>query len=365
MGSVAMDGYGNMALGYSVSGTGTCPSIRFTGRFKDDPPGMMTVAEQHVITGSGVQLNSNHRWGDYSSMSVDPLNHTTFWYTQQYYQVTGNRSWQTRIAAFNLNDILEIDAVAEHDSICMGDSTRLFARPSGGLTPYSFSWTSDPPGFGSSLQNPVFLTDTLTRFMCTLTDGVNTVRDSITVMVSARANAYAGPDTGIVAGESYFISKARADDFLYVRWSTSGNGFFNDSTLLNSLYTPDGLDISNGSVSLTLTAFPPGQCEATSDTMMLTISPYNWTEGKGPAAPYLLFQSGRSAGSLDIVLGNFPNEDVKVILRELSGRMIRQELTNTGDNQMITIRVASLSPGIYLAEIKSSLHNFVRKVVVF
>jgi hypothetical protein len=42
---------------------------------------------------------SFNRWGDYSEMSVDPVDGCTFWYTTEYYAVTG-ADWQTRVGAF-------------------------------------------------------------------------------------------------------------------------------------------------------------------------------------------------------------------------------------------------------------------------
>ena len=102
MGSIAMDKNGNIALGYSVSSISTYPSIRFTGRRKNDPLGLMTIEEQEIIAGSGSQIN-NPRWGDYSSMSVDPIDDLTFWYTQEYIPIFGTFTWQTRIASFIIN----------------------------------------------------------------------------------------------------------------------------------------------------------------------------------------------------------------------------------------------------------------------
>ena len=101
MGSAAMDGDGNIALGYSVSSDTTYPSIRYTGRRVSDPLGTMTLKEQTVIAGGGSQTGS-HRWGDYSSMSVDPVDDLTFWYTQEYYPQTSSSNWHTRIASFLL-----------------------------------------------------------------------------------------------------------------------------------------------------------------------------------------------------------------------------------------------------------------------
>lgn len=102
MGSIAMDALGDMALGYSVSnGTNVFPGIRYTGRLSGDPPGQMTLGEATVINGSGSQTATS-RWGDYTSMNVDPVNDCKFWYINEYYAVTSVASWQTRIGSFKL-----------------------------------------------------------------------------------------------------------------------------------------------------------------------------------------------------------------------------------------------------------------------
>jgi hypothetical protein len=107
MGSVSMDKKGNIALGYSVvDGTSVFPGIRATGRLAGDPLGMMTLGEGTIIDGTGVQRTTNSRWGDYTSMNVDPTDDCTFWYVNQYYTLAGQLSstagWQTRIGSFKL-----------------------------------------------------------------------------------------------------------------------------------------------------------------------------------------------------------------------------------------------------------------------
>lgn len=98
-----MDKRGSMALGYSVSnGTNVFPGIRYTGRLKRDPLGQMSQGEGVIINGGGSQLISNFRWGDYTSMNVDPIDDCTFWYVNEYYQVTSQNNWQTRIGSFRL-----------------------------------------------------------------------------------------------------------------------------------------------------------------------------------------------------------------------------------------------------------------------
>jgi len=107
MGSIAQDKNGNMALGYSVSnGTGVFPGIRYTGRLKGDSLGQMTLGEGTIVSGTGVQTTTNSRWGDYSSMNVDPTDDCTFWYVNEYYtlagQATSTAGWQTRIGSVKL-----------------------------------------------------------------------------------------------------------------------------------------------------------------------------------------------------------------------------------------------------------------------
>jgi hypothetical protein len=104
MGSIAMDKAGNISLGYSVSSSAVYPSICYTGRLSGDPLGQMTLDEGTLVAGTGSQLHSASRWGDYSMMAVDPADDCTFWYTQEYYETTSELDWQTRIGAFQLSD---------------------------------------------------------------------------------------------------------------------------------------------------------------------------------------------------------------------------------------------------------------------
>jgi hypothetical protein len=94
MPSIAMDGAENILVGYSATGKtdgSDNHTIRYTGRAKNDPLGTMTAPEATIATGTA--NNTNSRWGDYTSMSVDPFDDCTF----QYFTTSG--SWSTRIAS--------------------------------------------------------------------------------------------------------------------------------------------------------------------------------------------------------------------------------------------------------------------------
>jgi hypothetical protein len=98
MGAVGGDKYGNIAMGYSVSSTTMYPSIRYAGRLSTDTLGQLSQGEASMVEGSGYQ-SSYSRWGDYSSMTIDPDDDETFWYTQEYY-INSGTNWQTRIGSF-------------------------------------------------------------------------------------------------------------------------------------------------------------------------------------------------------------------------------------------------------------------------
>ena len=110
MSSLAVDGQGNMAVGYSTSNGAApnFPSISYAGRLVGDPLSQLPQSETQLVAGQGSQTNNCagapcDRWGDYSAMSVDPADDCTFWYTNEYYSSLANGmsgNWQTRLGAF-------------------------------------------------------------------------------------------------------------------------------------------------------------------------------------------------------------------------------------------------------------------------
>jgi hypothetical protein len=118
MGSIAMDKNGNIALGYSLSSSTVFPGIRYTGRVSSEPLGTMPQGEFTIINSAASQppitcidqmgnpSPCGDRWGDYSSMNIDPVDDCTFWYTTQYMAIFGPSAvnWQTRIASFKFSE---------------------------------------------------------------------------------------------------------------------------------------------------------------------------------------------------------------------------------------------------------------------
>ena len=133
MASIAMDRQGNIAMGYSSSSTSLYPSINYTGRLASDPLGTTPFEEGLIMAGTGSQTGIAARWGDYTSMNVDPLDDCTFWHANEYLETTSLNGWSTQIAAFKFPG-------------CTG-STTLSSAPGAvsadpGLGSVSVSWTS-------------------------------------------------------------------------------------------------------------------------------------------------------------------------------------------------------------------------------
>lgn len=100
MPSIAMNANGDIGLSYSASSSSVFPSIRATGRLAADALGTMQT-ETTIIAGTGSQTGTG-RWGDYSSLSVDPSNNSTFVGNHEYVITTGNFNWWTRIFSFDV-----------------------------------------------------------------------------------------------------------------------------------------------------------------------------------------------------------------------------------------------------------------------
>jgi hypothetical protein len=113
MPSLAVDRSGDMAIGYSVSDATMSPAIRYAGRLAGDALSTLGQSETTLVQGTGYQCCNfsdgtlNTRWGDYSAMTIDPVDGCTFWYTSEYTNAqptTLKESvWQTRIGSFKFD----------------------------------------------------------------------------------------------------------------------------------------------------------------------------------------------------------------------------------------------------------------------
>ncbi|WP_378179587.1 GEVED domain-containing protein [Aquimarina sp. SS2-1] len=98
-GSMAMDIFGNIGMGYTTMGTisdganqDSFASIRYTGRLANDPLGTMTFSEQTIAIGTDVDRTTRNRYGDYAQITIDPNDDQTFWHIAEYFESSGNNA---------------------------------------------------------------------------------------------------------------------------------------------------------------------------------------------------------------------------------------------------------------------------------
>lgn len=103
MGSAAMDKTGGVAIAYNISNASSItPSLRYAFRGPSDGLGTLG-GETSIFTGPGVQNGTLARWGDYSTISVDPGDDCTMVFTTEYIPSNGTFNWSTYIYSFKLS----------------------------------------------------------------------------------------------------------------------------------------------------------------------------------------------------------------------------------------------------------------------
>lgn len=99
MASPAIDGKGNIGIGYSFGGTPNFAGQRFAGRGANDPSGQLTLQETVLVQGEGAQ--NVMRWQDYTQTGIDPDDDCTIWYVGDYLKKDAP-SYSTKIGAFRM-----------------------------------------------------------------------------------------------------------------------------------------------------------------------------------------------------------------------------------------------------------------------
>lgn len=348
MGSIAMNGIGDIAIGYSVSNaTDVKPSIRYTGRRVNDPLGEMTVEEVEVKSGSSTQ--NHYRWGDYSCMNVDPSNDTTFWYTTEY------GGWSTWISAFDFSPILSATAEAgENGFICINDQ---FLTSGSGDNVLSVNWSSDGDGFfaPSNQFNSTYIrgSQDIANGGCTLTmtttgyDGL-TASDDLYLNIVPWVDA--GGDDAILATESYQL-QAQGTETGIIEWISSGNGTFSDEHALQPIYTPGSQDIANAQVELIMKISITEPCvDEQEDSMILDI--IVGLEDLDETEKFSVYPNPSNDVFSINMEGLSPEETVTLIISNSIGNEVYREVISANSTSYKkALNMSNFKTGVYFASL--------------
>jgi hypothetical protein len=248
MPSLALDRVGNMAMGYSTSSGTVFPSIMYAGRLAADPINTFSLTEQTFFTGTASQTGIN-RWGDYSSMTLDP-DGCTFWYTSEYANPadqTFNHRWLTKFGSIPAfpgctpvgagGTISGTVTVNPGGAPIAGATVQLGAGRStttDGSGNYSFtgipaglypSMTANKPGFGPGSASGIAVTDggtTPENFSLTAAPPSACLTD--TTQSDFQAGVAVNLDLGTSPGD-VTLSNAPVSDQANTAGTTTGTGF--------------------------------------------------------------------------------------------------------------------------------------------
>lgn len=273
MGSIAEDKNGDIAVGYSASSGVLYPSILYSGRAagSSDAPG--TLGTESVLQqGSGSETGAS-RWGDYTSLSLDPQDDCTFWYTNEYFSGSSSYSWRTRIASFSFSG-------CGTTTTKTATTTTLTSslNPSNVGDVVTFTTTVAPTGATGSVQ---FFDGLTSLGIATLSGGTASLPTSaLTAGSHSITAAYSGDGT-YSSSTSAVLTQTVNDNtppatgsFTLTASSSSVTVARNGSTQFTITVTPANGFASD--VSLSASGVPPQSS--------ITFSPATVTGGNGPSA---------------------------------------------------------------------------------
>lgn len=185
------------------------------------------------LTGSASNGSGQYSWHwtsmppGYSSTVNNPtfinLQATTIFILVATDMATGCESEPSQVMVTVTGSPLSSAPVAQHPVICQGNSTQLFALASGGSGNYTFSWTSTPPGFTSTLENPIVSPMETTNYQVVISDGFNQAAGSVNVNVDPRPVIHLGPaDTTICVYDTLTLDAGNPYSAYY--WSNGATG---------------------------------------------------------------------------------------------------------------------------------------------
>jgi hypothetical protein len=367
MGSMAMDTAGNIALGYSISSSNLYPSIRYTGRMSTDPLNLMTITERGIMNGGGCQTSSSHRWGDYSSMTVDPSSPTTFWYTTEYYGTTSSSNWQTRIGSFSFTNIFSSYATANPVRTCDSDTSQLNSVAYGGSGNYTYSWTSVPAGFTSTLKNPKVAPTDTTMYIVAASDGNLTHHDTTRVLVVLPPAAFAGNDTTVCSYLTSIELHGTASNYGMIAWGSTGNGSFSNQFDLNTIYTFGSHDYLVDSVDLELIAFAISPCAGrVTSTKHVTLDPCTGITEKTAKDQNVILQPNPARGFVTIIIDGLSDKSVLLTLADMKGQtLFSEDITTSAPSITKQLNLQEYPSGIYFIKVRTDKKVMTKQLVVY
>lgn len=260
---------------------------------------------------------------------------------------------------------LSATATATPPVICLGQSSQLNVIPAGGSGTYTYSWTSVPAGFTSTLQNPVVAPDVTTQYTVTVADGTGSVNAPTGVTVNQPATASAGNDTTCAYLTTQVPLSGIATNYSGVLWTTSGTGTFSSPNALSGYYYPSLADKNLRSVTLTLAASAQSPCTASAadDRVVHFEAPVGIPDKQNSLSRVVLFPNP-SKGMFSLGFNGAGNAVMTITISDITGRILLQRTVNGSSGQSEQFNMTENPKGVYFVKIRTSLESNVQRLVI-
>jgi hypothetical protein len=222
---------------------------------------------------------------------------------------------------------LMINILASPQEICIGGSSQLNALSSGGSGEYTYTWTSDPPGWTSDIQDPVVNPTVTTTYYCSVSDGYSLTSGESTIHVNELPLADAGDNKVVPYGVSTTLNGSCNNGSGNYSWSWEPSDMLVNPWVQNpatyNLYEPTvfsltvtdlesgcvsetdvvSVTLSGGPLSITALAKEPGICKGDSSVLVALAGGGNF-----PVYAFTWKHNGTPIG-FDSVLTLWPEQD--------------------------------------------------------
>jgi len=247
MPSIAMNGDGDIAIGYSVSSKSIAPAIRVTGRHASDPLGLMTISETSLYDAGTSQVGAS-RWGDYTTMSVDPNDDNTFWYTNEYSD--GSWYWRTRINSFTLGSGATCVApaiTAQPQNVTTDEGTNAVFGVTATGTSLAYQWEKDGVNISGATSSSLTLNSVSStdegQYSCVVSNSCGTVTSNSATLTVTTSTACITinsqpSSTTVNSGKTASFSVSASGTGLTYKWYKEGTPLSDNGHYVGTL-TPN------------------------------------------------------------------------------------------------------------------------------
>ncbi|MBL7904498.1 MAG: PKD domain-containing protein [Bacteroidales bacterium] len=267
---------------------------------------------------------------------------------------------------------LQVNPEADQDTLCRYASTTIRAIPGGGSANYTYSWTSDPPGFTSSATNPVVTPDVTTVYSIQVNDGFNTTNGSVTVTVNQLPVIDLIPHNDsrvqIISGTAPYKIGICVYDTITIDAGNAG---------MNYLW-------SNGATTQTIDLNTSGISFDVQDYSVVVTNPETQCSQSSEITAYFTFQNcsyGIEENDHDNRIVVYPNPSsdgrYQLLITELYGKMKLDVYSSIG-NVLISnvievdrgssysgvIELGTAQPGVYLLKVTTGKTVLLKKLVI-